>query len=536
MDTLPDLLSESARAWSSLPAVGLHDETEPWSWTYAELLDNAGRAAAYLAANGIAKGDRLVFWGGNRPEWVAAFFGAQMLGAVVIPLDVRSQADLLERIEQQTQPKHMFLGKEQAANLKGSQGHPAHTLFEELQPKLRALAPGLPVGPAPNADDIAQLVFTSGTTGNPKGVVLTHKNIVSNTRMTQTRVPPTPQHRVLSLLPLSHMFEQTTGLFTPLSGGASITYITSLRPDVIFGAMKNHRITNMSCVPQILQLFRDGIEREIRKQGKQRAFERLHRLSGRLPLPVRRMLFRSLHERMGASFEFFASGGAYLDPDLALWWEALGVKVLQGYGMTEAAPIVACHWVNKRNPRSVGKPTPGVDMRIADDGEVLVRGDNLSPGYWQNPSATAEAFVDGWYHTGDLGTFDASGWLYLRGRKKNIIVLANGMNVYPEDVEHALQADMRVKDAVVLGLTRNKEIEVHAVLLLVKGADGNGAEIVRGANQRLAPHQQIRRHTVWPEDSFPLTPTLKVKRADVAERLAQIHSQAGAPRKAPVAS
>jgi long-chain acyl-CoA synthetase len=204
--------------------------------------------------------------------------------------------------------------------------------------------------------------------------------------------------------------------------------------------------------------------------------------------------------------------------------------------MTEAAPIVACHWVNKRNPRSVGKPTPGLDMRIAEDGEVLVRGDNLSPGYWQNPSATAEAFVDGWYHTGDLGTFDANGWLYLRGRKKNIIVLANGMNVYPEDVEHALQADMRVKDAVVLGLTRDKEIDVHAVLLLVKGADGTGADIVRGANQRLAAHQQIRRHTLWPEDSFPLTPTLKVKRGDVAERLVQLQNQAGAARKAPVAS
>jgi len=534
MDTLPDLLRESARVWSRLPAVGLHNDTEPWSWTYAELLDHASRAAAYLAANGIAQGDRLVFWGGNRPEWVAAFFGAQMLGAVVIPLDVRSQEDLLVRIEQQTQPKHMFLGKEQAASLKGS--HPAHTLFEELQPKLRAVAPGFSTGPAPHADDAAQLVFTSGTTGNPKGVVLTHKNIISNTRMTQTRVPPTPGHRVLSLLPLSHMFEQTTGLFTPLSGGASITYITSLRPDVIFSAMKSHRITNMSCVPQVLQLFRDGIEREVRKQGKQRTFERLHGLAGRLPLQVRRMLFRSLHERMGGTFEFFASGGAYLDPDLALWWEALGIKVLQGYGMTEAAPIVACHWVNKRNPRSVGKPAPGVDMRIAEDGEVLVRGDNLSPGYWRNPSATAEAFVDGWYHTGDLGTFDASGWLYLRGRKKNIIVLPNGMNVYPEDVEHALQADMRVKDAVVLGLTRDKEIEVHAVLLLAKGADGNVAEIVRSANQRLAPHQQIRRHTVWPEDSFPLTPTLKVKRAEVAEGLARMHSQAAVPFKAPVAS
>jgi long-chain acyl-CoA synthetase len=526
LETLPELLSESARAWPNLPAVGLHDDKEPWIWTYAELQESASRAATYLAANGIAKSDRLVFWGGNRPEWVAAFFGAQLLGAVVIPLDVRSQEDLLLRIEEQTQPKHMLLGKEQAAGLKAS--HPPHTVLDELRPKLRAVPPMAVIDAPPEHRDIAQLVFTSGTTGSPKGVVLTHKNIVSNMLMTQTRVPPTPRHRVLSLLPLSHMFEQTTGLFTPLSGGASITYISSLRPDMIFAAMKTHRITNMSCVPQVLQLFRDGIEREIRKQGKQQAFERAHRMARRLPMSARRLLFRSIHERLGGSFDFFASGGAYLDPDLALWWEALGVKVVQGYGMTEAAPIVACHWLSKRNARSVGKPAPGVDMRIAEDGEVLVRGDNLSPGYWQNPAATAEAFIDGWYHTGDLGVLDSDGWLYLRGRKKNIIVLANGMNVYPEDVEHALQADMRVKDAVVLGLSRERDIEVHAVLLLVKAAESDAAEIVRGANQRLAPHQQIRRHTLWPEDTFPMTPTLKVKRADVVERLARLHGQAGA--------
>ena len=167
-------------------------------------------------------------------------------------------------------------------------------------------------------------------------------------------------------------------------------------------------------------------------------------------------------------------------------------------------------------------------MRIAEDGEILVRGENLSPGYWQNPTATAEAFEGGWYRTGDLGAFDGSGWLYLRGRKKNIIVLPNGMNVYPEDVEHALLADMRVKDAVVLGVTRDKDIEVHAVLLLVKGAEDGGNEIVRGANKRLAAHQQIRTHTVWPDDTFPMTPTLKIKRGEVADRLAHVHGQAGA--------
>jgi long-chain acyl-CoA synthetase len=315
------------------------------------------------------------------------------------------------------------------------------------------------------------------------------------------------------------MFEQTTGLFTPLSGGASIAYIATLRPDVIFGAMQSRGITNMSCVPQVLQLFRDGILREVRKQRKLATFERLHKVAARLPFALRKQLFRPVHQRLGGNFEFFAVGGGFLDPQLAEWWEALGVKVVQGYGMTEAAPIVACHWLNNRNARSVGKPVPGLNMRIEDNGEILVQGPNLSPGYWQNPAATAEAFVDGWYRTGDLGQFDAHGWLYLRGRIKNMIVLANGMNVYPEDVEHALLADERVKDACVLGITRGQETEVLAVLLLSTANQPHAIEIVRAANGRLAPHQQIRRHTVWPEDTFPLTPTLKVKRVDVRERV-----------------
>ena len=278
--------------------------------------------------------------------------------------------------------------------------------------------------------------------------------------------------------------------------------------------MQRHRITNMSCVPQVLQLFRDGIEREIRKQGKQQHV-RAHCMAwpGGCRWPLGACCSVRCTQRLGGSFEFFASGGAYLDPDLALWWEALGVKVVQGYGMTEAAPIVACHWVNKRNARSVGKPVPGVDMRIAEDGEVLVRGDNLSPGYWQNPAATAEAFVDGWYHTGDLGTLDAERLAvsarpqeehHRAGQRHECLPRGRRARVAGG---HARQGRRRAG-----AVTRDKDIEVHAVLLLAKGAEADGAEIVRGANQHLAPHQQIRRHTVWPEDSFPLTPTLKVKR------------------------
>ena len=220
---------------------------------------------------------------------------------------------------------------------------------------------------------------------------------------------------------------------------------------------------------------------------------------------------------MGGAFEFFVSGGAHLDPALARWWEALGFKVVQGYGMTEAAPVVACHTVEHRDPFSVGRPLSGVEVTVAEDGELLVRGENVTQGYWQNPQATAEAFEDGWYKTGDLGAFDRAGCLHLRGRKKNMIVLANGMNVYPEDVEHVLTQDPRLKDAVVLGKSRRQDVEVHAVLLGATAEDAPA--IIKAANLRLQPHQQVRGHTLWPDEAFPMTPTLKVKRAEVAEAI-----------------
>jgi long-chain acyl-CoA synthetase len=249
----------------------------------------------------------------------------------------------------------------------------------------------------------------------------------------------------------------------------------------------------------------------------------LHGIASHLPLAARRLLFRRVLQRMGGSFEFFVSGGAYLDPALARWWEGLGIKVLQGYGMTEAAPIISADTLRERNPGTVGRPLPGVEVRIAEDDEILVRGANISPGYWHNEQATAEAFVDGWYYTGDLGEIDRRGCLRLRGRKKNMIVLGSGMKVHPEDVEVALLTDKSVKDAVVLGLTNGQDVEVHAVLVLAKDA-GEVPPIIREVNARLAPHQAIRDYTIWPDDTFPLTPTLKPKRAEIMARLPELRA------------
>jgi long-chain acyl-CoA synthetase len=522
MQTIVDLLRESVDRWGNLPALSIYDEPSS-TLTYAELWDYGRRVAAYLSAQGVTKGDRVVLWGANRPDWVAAFFGIEMLGAIVIPFDVRSREDLLDRIVGQTSPKHLIIGAEQLQGLAADHG--PVTRLDDLRSITNGIEP-LAVNPALiSPDDTAELVFTSGTTGNPKGVILTHQNIISNVKMARTAVNPTPKFRLLSILPLSHMYEQTPGLLTPLGGGASITYLATLRPDIIIKAMSEIHATTMACVPQVLELFQRGIEREIRRQGREKMFQRLHAVALRLPFRARPPLFRAIHQRMGGGFLYFLAGGAYLNPELAQWWEGVGIKVLQGYGMTEAAPIVTTPTINDRDIASVGRPLPGIDLKIADDNEILIRGQNITPGYWNDPVATSLAFTDGWYHTGDLGYLDANGRLHLHGRKKNMIVLANGMNIYPEDIEHVLIDEPGVKNAVVLGLEHGQDVEVHAVLLLEPDA-GAPADILKQCNQHLSPHQRIRDFTVWPDENFPLTPSLKVKRIDIIERLDALRAPA----------
>jgi long-chain acyl-CoA synthetase len=245
-------------------------------------------------------------------------------------------------------------------------------------------------------------------------------------------------------------------------------------------------------------------------------------------MKLRRLLFRDVHARLGGKLDFFVCGGAHLDPRLAQRWENLGIKVVIGYGMTEASPIVTVNSLLRRNLRSVGRVIPCNEVRIAPDGEILVRGDNITRGYWRNEQATREAFEGGWYRTGDLGFLDAQGYLYLKGRKKNMIVLANGMNVYPEDIENALLEETEVTDAVVVGREQAGEVELHAILLLERGADPEA--IVKRVNKRLAAHQRLKGHIVWPEKDFPRTHTLKPKRD---EMLRALEAQAALAQKTP---
>lgn len=266
------------------------------------------------------------------------------------------------------------------------------------------------------------------------------------------------------------------------------------------------------------------IEREVERSGQGGSWRRALRLAPYLPLAGRRLLFRRLHRQLGGALAFLVSGGAALDPALARKWELVGIPVLTGYGATEAAPCIATTDLSHRKPGSVGKAVPGVEIRVAADGEILVRGRNVMPGYRQNAEATRAAFSEGWLKTSDLGRLDAEGYLTLVGRKKSMIVLDNGQKVYPEDVEEALRR-AGAADAVVFGRATDQGPQIHAVLLL--GPEASEAEpIVAAANARLAPHQRARGYAVWTEADFPRTHTLKVRR-DLVEKAVSGHAVLG---------
>ncbi len=519
MSTLVGLLQKAQEQFGARTALIARPRYKTERWSYHDLWRMSGQAAAYMHRQGMNRGDRVILWAHNSPQWVAAFFGCLRAGAIAVPLDVRSSVEFVHKVVERTQPKLACLSYA-TAEAWGGLEVPVIRL-EEWESSLDEVdSPPNEVSITPG--DIAEIMFTSGTTGDPKGVILTHGNIVANVKAARQMVASKPGYRLLSLLPLSHMLEQTVGLLAPLSRGASIYYLQSRGSTAIFRAFKEQHITTLVLVPQALQLFMTAIDAQVDARGKKGQWHRLQQLAPRLPMPLRRRLFAPVHRQLGGSLEFFMCGGAYLDPALARKWEALGIPVLQGYGTTEAAPIISCNTLQRRKLESVGMPLPGVEVKISDEGEVLVRGDNITPGYWQNPQATDNVFNDGWYMTGDLGFLDQDGFLYLRGRQKDLIVLSSGLNVYPEDIETVLKEHPEVSDAVVVGLPRQgQEVQVHSVLLL-KGGQAEARPIIERANAALAEHQRIQGFTVWPEEDFPRTHTLKVKKHQVLEQLTRL--------------
>ena len=504
--TVVELLAEAARRYDRRPALLIKPAFRTRKWRYRDLAHLAPRVARVIADSGVAPGDRVIIWAVNRPEWGIGFLGAIHAGAVLVPLDFRTTSDLAGAVATRTDAR-LVLASTQTAEAAARLGLPV-VLIEELPDRARTADP-LPT-PKIAPDDLLEIVFTSGTTGDPKGAMLTHRNLVSNAESLLEVFSLQSHERLLSVLPLSHLFEQTVGFLTPLLAGASVVYPISRQPSVLVRTFREFRATMLLIVPQGLKLLDNAIERKVDATGKRATFEKLHRWARRLPRPLRRILFRPVLAQFGGRLRTIAVGGAAMDVELAARWTEMGLEVLQGYGATEMSPVLTFTRPQRNEPGTVGEAIPDVELRIADDGEVLARGPNRFAGYWRDADATAAAIdADGWYRTGDLGELK-DGVLTLRGRKKDMLVLADGTNVYPEDIEGILVRDPRVRDATVVGIGPAGDTRVHAVLLLTDPETAPG--VVRDANGQLGAHQQIRGHTVWPEEDFPRTHTLKVKK------------------------
>lgn len=482
-------------------------------WTYSRLWDESGQVATLLQRRGLTKGDQVILWGPNSPHWVLIFFGCLRAGVVLVPLDLRSAPDYVARVVSRTEPKLAFTSR---FTPKGEVdlGIP-EIAFEELEGAIAGLPEPEDVDIGPH--DLAEIMFTSGTTGDPKGVMLTHRNLTANIEGVSQYISCEPSGRLLSILPLSHMYEQMGGLFVTLYNGASVTYPTSRQPTVLSRTMRERKITIMLLVPQGLELLMNGIEREVARQGKQALWSKLQKIAERLPFRLRRRLFRKVHKQFGGKLDFIVSGGAALDADLARKWELLGVKIVQGYGTTEASPVISNHAIEGRRHDSTGRPLPNVEVKISSTGEILARGENITPGYWRAPEETAKVFDGDWYKTGDLGYFDDEGFLHIQGRVKDMIVLPSGQNVFPEDIQAVLTKHPQVRDASVVGLAKGSSMEVHAALIL-HDAD-RAQEAVAWTNGQLAEQQRIRGFTVWQDEDFPRTHTLKVKKQIVIDTI-----------------
>jgi long-chain acyl-CoA synthetase len=522
-NTLLDLFDDLASARGEFL---LHDDGyRARGYSYATVAEAARRFADRLNRAGLRQGDRVLFWSENRPEWVAAFWGSVVAGVVVVPIDYRSSATFAVRVGSLVGAKVALVGADVPEAGDSHLGDAAVWRLADFDwPDDTPAAlerPGVRVDPAP--DDVAEIIFTSGATAEPKGVLITHRNLLANIVPIEREVlryrrwgRPVFPLRFLDLLPLSHLFGQAMATFIPPMLPGTTVFMRGHHPAEIVAQVRKRRVSVVVAVPKILDLLAEHVTRTMKVPPPPKP-------SARLASPYARVLhrwwrYRTVHRAFGFKFWSFVVGAAPLGPETEAFWARLGFLVIQGYGLTETAPIVSLNHPFAARTGSVGKALPGVEVRIAADGEILVRGDNVTPGYFGEPGEAGRSAGDGWLHTGDIGEVDAEGRLFVRGRKKEMIVTPEGLNVFPEDVERAIDEQPGVRESAVVGRTTGGEERVHAVLAIEAGTDPE--RVIRDANARLADHQRVRSLSVWPHGELPRTEgTRKLKRVEIRRSL-----------------
>jgi long-chain acyl-CoA synthetase len=496
--------------------------------TYGELARLAGRFAALLDARGVRDGDRVLIWGENSAEWLAAFHGCMLRGVLAVPLDIFGTAEFVWRVAKDASPKLVLGDAVLLAKLsaKGDGQQLATLAFENLQTELPATEMGAVAGLSKETP--LQILFTSGTTGDPKGIVLTHGNVLASMIPIEDGAKPYMPYerlvhplRILHTLPLSHVFGQALGIWVPPLLKAEVHFESRLAAPHLIEQIHNERISVVAAVPRVLAVLKTHLEatheglaeRVVAAHTKPAGWGRWWR-------------FREVHFEFGMKFLVFVCGGGAMPASLEQFWSTLGFVLVQGYGMTETTAMIALNHPFHVAEGTIGKPVAGTEVKLGPDGEVLVRGDVISSATWQGGALRKRDSE--WLSTGDIAERNESGDLKFLGRKSEVIVTAAGVNIHPEDIEAAIEAQPNVAACAVVAMETPNGMEPCAVLAC-RGAGDCAPAAIEHANATLPEFQRISRWVLWPEPDLPRTSTGKVKRKPVAAWLAQIQAAAAQP-------
>jgi len=528
-------------------------------WSYQRVAGVAYQFARELEARNVAKRDAVLLWSPNCAEWVAAFLGCALCGVIAVPIDDAASPEFARRISAQVRTRLVLCPRERAPLFEKVEGivviDPADLAAAVAERGAERFRP-VPIQPS----DPLEIVFTSGTTAEPKGVVITHANVIGNLVPIETEIGKYLKYerlvhpiRLLNLLPLSHVFGQFLGIFLPPLLGATVVFENTFNPTEVMTTIRRERVSVLVAVPRMIESLKQKVERDFdggfgSSGGASKNFAARYAAAESRHFLLRWWTFRDLRRQFGWKFWAIISGGAALDPETEEFWHRLGYAMVQGYGLTETTSLISLNHPFHTSRGSIGKVLPGREVRLADDGEILVRGSGVASGYWNGrelePVTRSED--EGWYPTGDLGALDEQGNLFFKGRKKEVIVTPAGMNIYPEDLEAPLRGQKEVRDCVVVGLERGGNAEPCAVLILrdgysnAQGGDGEAGDkktaavktIVQRANETLAEYQRMRACFVWPEEDFPRSSTQKPRRNVIRDAVAAaLHGQA--PPNAP---
>ncbi len=479
------------------------------SWSYARIFGEANRVARELESQGVCSGDTVLLWGQSSPEWIAAFFGCVLRGTVVVPIDSASTMEFVAQVNREVSTKMIFRSTEAAMPAQ----IPSISLEALTQVVSRHSDQSYP-SPELTRDAQLEIIFTSGTTGAPRGVVITHGNVLANIEPIEREAQKYLRYerlvhpiRLVNSLPLSHIFGQILAMFVPPLLRSTVIFANTLKPSELANTIHSERASVLIAVPRVIESLQREIYNEITRKGKYERFQKIFAEAEGKHFLKRWWTFREVHARLGWKFWAFVSGGATLPENVEKFWNRLGYPVIQGYGMTETTSLITLNHPFRSAKGSIGRVFPGMEVRIDEHGEVLVRGKNVAAAYHQGQQLQPTQEPDGWFRTGDVAEMASDGCLYFRGRKKNVIVTSAGMNIYPEDLERALRDVPGVRDCVVVGIEKEGNAEPCAVLLLDGRTDA--ATVVETANASLAEYQRMHQWLEWPEPDFPRTSTHK---------------------------